>query len=61
MVLTYPSPYLKDGVRLIDTPGVGSIYQHNTDVAYQYLAEIGCRALSPLRGPAHEQGGDWTS
>jgi ribosome biogenesis GTPase A len=37
VVLTYPSPYLKDGVRFIDTPGVGSIYQHNTDVAYQYL------------------------
>ena len=37
VVLTYPSPYLKDGVRLIDTPGVGSIYLHNTDVAYQYL------------------------
>jgi len=37
VVITYPSPYLKDGVRLIDTPGVGSVYQHNTDVAYQYL------------------------
>lgn len=37
VVVAYPSPYLKDGVRLIDTPGVGSIYQHNTDVAYQYL------------------------
>ncbi len=37
VVLTYPSPYLKNGVRLIDTPGVGSIYEHNTDVAYQYL------------------------
>jgi GTPase Era involved in 16S rRNA processing len=37
VVVTYPSSYLKDGVRLIDTPGVGSIYQHNTDVAYQYL------------------------
>lgn len=35
--ITYPSSYLKDGVRLIDTPGVGSIYQHNTDVAYKYL------------------------
>lgn len=35
--LTYPSPYLKNGVRLIDTPGVGSAYVHNTDVAYQYL------------------------
>ncbi|MFN3395402.1 MAG: dynamin family protein [Thermodesulfovibrionales bacterium] len=37
VIITYPSSYLKDGVRLIDTPGVGSIYQHNTDVAYQYL------------------------
>lgn len=37
VIITFPSPYLKDGVRLIDTPGVGSIYQHNTDVAYQYL------------------------
>lgn len=37
VVLTYPSQYLKDGVRVIDTPGVGSIYQHNTDVAYRYL------------------------
>ena len=37
VLITYPSPYLKDGVRLIDTPGVGSVYEHNTDVAYQYL------------------------
>lgn len=37
VILTYPSDYLKDGVRLIDTPGVGSIYQHNTDVAYEYI------------------------
>ncbi len=37
VVIAYPSSYLKEGVRLIDTPGVGSIYQHNTDVAYQYL------------------------
>jgi len=37
VVITYPSDYLREGVRLIDTPGVGSIYQHNTDVAYHYL------------------------
>ncbi|MDP2755700.1 MAG: dynamin family protein [Nitrospirota bacterium] len=37
VIITYPSPYLKEGVRLIDTPGVGSVYEHNTDVAYQYL------------------------
>ena len=33
----YPSAYLKDGVRLVDTPGVGSVYVHNTDVAYRFL------------------------
>ncbi len=37
VIITYPSPYLKDGVRLVDTPGVGSVYEHNTDVAYQCL------------------------
>jgi len=37
VIITYPSSYLRDGVRLIDTPGVGSIYQHNTDIAYRYL------------------------
>ena len=37
VLIRYPSEYLKDGVRLIDTPGVGSVYQHNTDVAYEYL------------------------
>jgi len=37
VVVFYPSPYLKDGVRLVDTPGVGSVYIHNTDVAYRYL------------------------
>ncbi len=37
VLVLYPSPYLKDGVRLVDTPGVGSVYVHNTDVAYRYL------------------------
>jgi GTPase SAR1 family protein len=37
VIIAYPSTYLKDGVRLIDTPGVGSVYEHNTDVAYQYI------------------------
>jgi GTPase SAR1 family protein len=37
VVVEYPSPYLKDGVRIVDTPGVGSVYEHNTDAAYRYL------------------------
>jgi len=35
--VTFPSPWLKDGIRLVDTPGVGSIYQKNTDVANRFL------------------------
>jgi small GTP-binding protein len=38
--IAYPSEYLRDGVRLIDTPGVGSVYSHNTEVAYNYLPEV---------------------
>ncbi len=36
----YPCDYLKDGVRIIDTPGVGSVFQHNTDIAYAYLPYV---------------------
>lgn len=36
----YPSEYLKNGVRIIDTPGVGSVYNHNTEVAYNYLPQV---------------------
>lgn len=38
--IAYPCDYLKDGVRIIDTPGVGSVYTHNTDVAYNYLPQV---------------------
>lgn len=38
--IAYPSPYLKDGVQIIDTPGVGSVYSHNTEVAYNYLPQV---------------------
>lgn len=40
VTLFHPSSYLKDGVRIIDTPGVGSVYRHNTDVAYRYLPYV---------------------
>jgi len=36
----YPSRYLKDGVRIIDTPGAGSVYSHNTEVAYSFLPYV---------------------
>ncbi|MFZ5969424.1 MAG: dynamin family protein [Bacillota bacterium] len=35
----YPSEILKNGFVLIDTPGIGSIYKHNTTEAYRYLPQ----------------------
>ncbi|MFO7813533.1 MAG: dynamin family protein [Pelovirga sp.] len=33
----HPAAILKQGVVLIDTPGIGSTFKHNTEVAYQIL------------------------
>ncbi|MBI3949486.1 MAG: dynamin family protein [Acidobacteria bacterium] len=35
--VSYPAPLLKDGVRLIDTPGAGSIFLNNTEATYDFL------------------------
>jgi GTPase SAR1 family protein len=37
--LFYPAPILKTGVVLIDTPGIGSSYRHNTDTAIALLPD----------------------
>jgi 8-oxo-dGTP pyrophosphatase MutT (NUDIX family)/GTP-binding protein EngB required for normal cell division len=37
--LFYPAPVLADGTVLIDTPGVGSTYRHNTEAALRVLPE----------------------
>jgi len=38
--ISYPSPYLKEGILLIDTPGIGSTFLHNTEMTYDYLKKI---------------------
>ncbi len=35
--VNYPSEYLSQGVSLIDTPGIGSVFTHNTDIAYDFI------------------------
>ena len=35
--IALPSRWLRDGVRLVDTPGIGSVYEHNTDAALRFL------------------------
>jgi GTPase SAR1 family protein len=37
VTIAYPSVWLKAGVKLVDTPGIGSVYEHNTDVAQRFL------------------------
>jgi GTPase SAR1 family protein len=37
VAIAFPSEWLKEGLRLVDTPGIGSVYQHNTDVARRFL------------------------
>ncbi|NLY81669.1 MAG: hypothetical protein GX078_02655 [Clostridiales bacterium] len=34
-----PSPFLEDGLVLVDTPGVGSIHKHNSTSAYAFVKE----------------------
>lgn len=34
-----PCGFLGSGIRLVDTPGVGSVYVHNTDAAIRFLPE----------------------
>lgn len=36
----YPSEYLRGGVALVDTPGIGSVYTHNTEVTYSFLPQV---------------------
>lgn len=36
----YPAALLRDGVVLIDTPGIGSTYDHNTGVTYAFLPQV---------------------
>ena len=37
--IEHPSRWLAHGVQLVDTPGIGSVYQHNTDVAQRFLPQ----------------------
>jgi len=41
----YPSPYLEHNARLIDTPGIGSVYEHNTQVTYGFVPRIDAAIL----------------
>ena len=35
----YPCVFLRDGITLADTPGVGSVHKHNSQTAYSFIEE----------------------
>ena len=37
--LSVPADFLKTGITLVDTPGVGSVHQKNSDAAYAFVKE----------------------
>lgn len=45
----YPASRLRDGLCLVDTPGIGSVFEHNTRIAYQFAprADLGIFVFSP--------------
>ncbi len=47
--ISHPAELLRQGVVLIDTPGIGSTHRHNTEVAYQILPQ--CDAALFLVSP----------
>lgn len=38
--IAFPSAFLKDGIFVIDTPGVGSTFENNTQMTYNYLPKV---------------------
>ncbi len=36
----FPSPFLEKGILLVDTPGVGSTFLHNTETTYEFLDHL---------------------
>lgn len=39
VAVAYPAAWLKSGIRLVDTPGVGSVHGHNSEATSRYLPE----------------------
>lgn len=38
-VVRYPAQLLSEGVTIVDTPGIGSVFEHNSEVTYRFLEE----------------------
>ncbi|MCP4255367.1 MAG: hypothetical protein GY775_18580 [Candidatus Scalindua sp.] len=38
--IEYPIPLLEEGMQLVDTPGIGSTFLHNTETTYEFLDHL---------------------
>ncbi|MBT6226737.1 MAG: hypothetical protein HOI47_08790, partial [Candidatus Scalindua sp.] len=38
--IEYPIPLLEKGMQLVDTPGIGSTFLHNTETTYEFLDHL---------------------
>ncbi len=49
IIVSFPSELLAQGIELVDTPGIGSVWAHNTDVAKEYLpwVDVALFVVSP--------------
>lgn len=45
VIVELPSLFLREGTSLVDTPGVGSVYRHNTQVAERYFPKADAMIL----------------
>jgi GTP-binding protein EngB required for normal cell division len=60
VTVSYPSPLVADGVFIIDSPGVGSVYAHNTDAAYEFVPESDAAIFPTSADSPHlSTGGDF--
>lgn len=51
-----PSPLLSNGMQLVDTPGVGSVYDHNTQAARDFLPHVDGAILLVASDPPISRG-----
>jgi predicted GTPase len=51
-----PADLLRNGMRLVDTPGVGSVYDHNTEAARAYLPQVDGAILLVASDPPISRG-----
>jgi signal recognition particle receptor subunit beta len=51
-----PSPLLRNGLQLVDTPGVGSVYDHNTEATRGFLEQVDGAILLVASDPPISRG-----